>query len=52
VSVVSAPTAKEVTALRRHIEVDGDVLRYTLWMAAVEQPLGPHLEAELHRIGD
>ena len=43
-------TAKDVRTLTRHIVVDGDVLRYTLDMEAVEQPMQRHLEAELHRV--
>lgn len=48
-AVLSSGTAKDVTAMSRLIEVDGDVLRYRLSMAAVGQPLGLHLTAELHR---
>jgi hypothetical protein len=44
-------TAKRVTALQRHFELDGDRLSYTLDMAAVGQPLQHHLAAEFHRTG-
>jgi len=47
--VVTTPTAKAVTDVRRVYERRGDVLSYRIDMAAVGQPLGFHLEAELHR---
>jgi hypothetical protein len=49
VGLASAPTAVEVEEVRRTLKVDGDVLSYTLDMAAVGQPLTFHLEAQLQR---
>lgn len=49
-SVACSGSAKQVTALERHIEVDGDVLRYRTAMAAVGYPLTHHLAGELLRV--
>jgi len=49
-SVARTASAKEVTALRRIVDVSDGTLSYRTEMAAVGQPLGFHLEAELERI--
>jgi hypothetical protein len=51
-AVTRAATAKEVAATRRVFEVEGDVLRYRVAMAAVGVELTHHLSAELTRQAD
>lgn len=48
-SLVGSGTAKEVSAVNRTLELEGDVLRTNLYMAAVGLPMTHHLEGELTR---
>ncbi len=48
--VGATTSAKEVRAMARHVEVDGDVLRYVFSMEAMGEPMQEHLAAELHRV--
>lgn len=48
-TLAGAPTAKVVTATERTYRVSGDTLTYEVSMAAVGQPLSPHLAATLTR---
>ena len=50
--VARTTTAKEVTAVKRLYGMVGVELMYALDMAAMGQPLQPHLAARLQRVGD
>lgn len=47
--VALTSSAKSVTAVERTVRVDGDVLTYTVAMAAVGEGMTHHLQATLHR---
>ena len=51
-AVVRTATAKEVTGGKRLYGLVGADLAYAYDMAAVGQPLQPHLSAQLKRVGD
>lgn len=48
-AVRNTPSAKQVDRIVRRFAVEGDTLRYDLWMEAVGQVLTLHLHAELRR---
>lgn len=48
-SIGRSASAKQVDRTERTFEITGDVLRYTVRMAAVGEPLQHHLSATLHR---
>jgi hypothetical protein len=48
--VARTSTAKEVASIARRLTVQGHALVYTVEMAAVGQPMQPHLRAELERV--
>jgi hypothetical protein len=50
-AVVRTATAKPVTAGKRLYGMVGEDLAYAYDMAAVGQPLQPHLSAQLKRVG-
>ncbi len=51
IGVLDAPSAASVSAVKRAWWLDGEVLRYDVEMAALDQPMSWHLSAELRRAG-
>jgi hypothetical protein len=49
VGVLDSPSAASVSAVKRTWWLDGEVLRYDVEMAALEQPMDWHLSAKLRR---
>jgi hypothetical protein len=49
-AVVSTPTAKQVEAVERAYDLDGDLLSYEVGMAFGGHPMQNHLKAELRRV--
>jgi len=47
--LLGSPSAKRVDEVHRHVELDGEGLRYALAMSAVGVPLTHHLAAALQR---
>lgn len=50
IGVLDAPSASPVSAVKRTWWLDGEVLRYDVEMAALDQPMTWHLSAELRRV--
>jgi hypothetical protein len=50
VSVLDAPSAPRVSAVKRTWWLDGELLRYEVEMSALDQPMTWHLAAELRRV--
>jgi hypothetical protein len=46
---LDAPSAARVSAVKRTWWLEGDLLRYDVEMAALDQPMSWHLSAELRR---
>lgn len=49
VGVLDTPSAATMSAVERTWWLDGEVLRYDIEMAALDQPMSWHLSAELTR---
>ena len=50
-TIAHTTTAKRVDIMERTFRIHGDVMHYTVRMAAMGRPLTHHLRAELHRVG-